>query len=142
MKLGFNKFLEKKFGSEFKEKRESMIKQSEEKAKTRDLEIQKIQSGQKGILKDMVKEENVLYLDGVPYHKTVWKCDNILDNKKICGKEVDLVSELYFGKIPPMLSSDLKLDRKMILDFLQEHTIIRHVMCSCGKRISIANRIG
>jgi hypothetical protein len=147
MKLGFNKFLEKKFGSEFKEKRESMIKGIETKVKLQEQEKLKIQGQQKNLLKDLVRDNSIIYVDGQVYNKEKYRCLNIIrigaDKKeKECGQEMNLIDLLFFDKIPPMLQSTFGNDEKDILNWIHETGIVKSVKCSCGRRYFLSNRKG
>jgi len=138
----FEKFLNKKFGDEAKESIQTARVLAKQQMQNRDEEIKKLQEKQRPVAFAVLRENKLLFKDGVPVEDRYFVCDTTIkqEGKKLikCGKQHDLYDLfLYSGgfKIPSNLQTE-----QQILNYL---FAIKHLIkfgCECGVQHKLSIR--
>jgi hypothetical protein len=138
----FEKYLNKKFGKEFKTTLQQAKLEAEKNRIQREKEIGQMKDTQRKVLRDIIKTQDILYCNNLPLHDSKVKCTNIIKYGKennTCGKEFDALETLFFAFYPPHPQGISKED---VLQSIYNNNFKVVHRCSCGFPFALCNRRG
>lgn len=134
----FEKYLNKKFGQEFKTDLEQAKINAEKLRVENEKKILEMKNTQKKIIRDLIETHDILYVDNVPLHNEKFKCQNVIGlEKEKCNAEFNTIETLFFSQFPPFVQGISKEDIMQSLYNINFH--INH-KCSCGRRYNLSNK--